>query len=227
MNESDFYDPVRKIGNNHTSLTGKIPDKNGEKLISFESSLERDFIKITNFNVNVDSFVEQPLTINYVDDEGFTRSYTPDFLVFYKNTNPNIPHQKPLLVEIKYRDNLKKDWKILKPKFIAAMRHCDEMDWKFKIITEVEIRTDYLFNTNFLRHYLSDDNIVLEDTALLLAAIKRMKISTPKELISKCTSSEHHKGYLLTSLWHLIAVKMIGIELDKKINMNSEIWSIS
>jgi hypothetical protein len=41
--------------------------------------------------------------------------------------------KRPLLAEIKYREDLAKDWKLLKPKFRAARAYARERDWDFAI----------------------------------------------------------------------------------------------
>jgi len=48
---------------------------------AFESSLERDFLLLLDFDPEVVLYEEQPVTINYHDDQGRRRRYTPDVLV--------------------------------------------------------------------------------------------------------------------------------------------------
>lgn len=221
MKKEKITKPVRKIGKSHTSLTGLIASNKDDSLISFESSLERDFIQVTNFNASVASFVEQPVKIEYKDTDNKPRYYTPDFLLYYKEDF----EQKPLLVEIKYRENLKRNWTELKPKFKAALEYCDKMNWKFKILTEVEIRTDFLFNANFLTSYENTPNICLEKFTLLLNEIEKKEVTTPTELINNISNDNQVKGEFLFVLWHMIANFYVATDLTKKLNMNSTIWS--
>ncbi|PTB96332.1 heteromeric transposase endonuclease subunit TnsA [Marivirga lumbricoides] len=224
MENSENYSPIRKIGKNHTSLTGRISSQNSERLYSFESSLERDFIQITDFNPYVSRFIEQPLTISYTDEVGSGRTYTPDFLIFYKNDNPRQQKMKPLLVEVKYREELKKNWSKYKPKFKAASQLCREKDWDFRFITEREIRGDYLFNVKFLNNYRNSDDVRIEDVSYLLDNLQVMKETTPKDLLSATCYSEKRKGFLLYTLWHMVAIDMIKMDLSLRISMNSLIW---
>jgi len=220
------FKPVRKIGFQHRSITGVQPSlKNGD-LISFESSLERDFITILNFDFCVSEFVEQPVEIIFNEDSN-GRTYTPDFLVTYKNGFSI--KQKPTLFEVKYRKDLFKDWKKLKPKFKAALEYADSKKWKFKIITEKEIRTDFLINAKFLWHYKyytisSDDDY--EMTLIILTRMKVLKVTTPQELMVSSCKSIMMRGKLLHTLWILIAKGQIGCDLNLRLNMNSEIWDI-
>ena len=218
------YNPVRVVESSSTSLTGKVSSVKGNSSKSFESSLERDFIQRANFDPNVLSFVEQPLTIEFNKEERLSR-YTPDFLVFYKNDNPDIPFLKPHLIEVKFRDNMKKNWKDLKPRFIAAMRYCDEMNWKFKILTEVEIRTDYLFNVKFLSQYKNTESVHPEDVSYLLDEVSKKGETSADELINGLANGDKRRNHLLFTLWYLVSNYLVGAELSKKLSMNTTIWS--
>jgi hypothetical protein len=222
FNSTTGIDPVRKIGMNHTSLTGMVPSLKSNRLHQFESSLERDFIRITEFDSNVAEFVEQPVVIEYVNEHKPSR-YVPDFLISYKHTTAPGKWLKPLLVEIKYRDDLKKNWAVLKPKFLAAMKFCDQKGWKFKILTEVEIRTEFLQNARFFQQY---KNVIvnIEDYSFLLSKIHDLRVTTPTEIVLCSSDNLNRRASLLYCLWYMIANTVIGVDLSKKITMNSTIW---
>lgn len=217
--------PVRKIGLNGTSLTGLVPSEKTNRLHQFESSLERDFIRITEFNSNVSEFVEQPVTISYQFD-GKIKSYTPDFLITYKHTTTPGKWLKPLLVEIKYREDLWKNWSVLKPKYQAALKFCDLKGWKFKILTEVEIRTEFLHNAKFLQRY-KNSSVDDDDFTFLLKKIHELRITTPKEITLCSSGNANRRASLLYCLWYMIANTVIGVDLYKKISMDSSIWDNS
>lgn len=214
--------PVRKIGMNYTSLTGVVPSSKSNRLHRFESSLERDFIRITEFDSNVAEFVEQPVVIEYLN-EGKSCRYIPDFLITYKHTTTPGKWLKPLLVEIKYRDDLKKKWATLKPKFLAAMKFCDLKGWKFKILTEVEIRTEFLHNARFLQQY-KNATVNTEDYSFLLSKIHDLRITTPSEIVLCSSGNLNRRASLLYCLWYMVANTVVGVDLSKKITMNSSIW---
>lgn len=50
----------------------------------FESLLERDFLKRMRFSHRVESVIAQPVRVDFVDALGRAQSYTPDFLVHYR-----------------------------------------------------------------------------------------------------------------------------------------------
>lgn len=134
--------PVRKIKASYTSLRGIVTGNKNETSNSFESSLERDYLLLLEFDHLVDEYVEQPVEI-FFENNGSQRHYTPDVLVYYRNDIEVANQFTPLLVEIKYRKDLWEDWKNLKPKFSAAVKYASSKGWRFKILTEKEIRTPY------------------------------------------------------------------------------------
>ena len=132
---------VRRIPLNVRSLTGSV---NGQ---GFESSLERDLLLLVHWDHEVEWYQSQPVKIEYTDSQGKRRSYTPDLLVSYRTiNNPDQPPKtrKPLLCEVKYREDFAKQWKVLKPKFRAARVYAKANGYEFRVVTEREIRTDYL-----------------------------------------------------------------------------------
>lgn len=215
--------PARKITQNHRSLTGKIfSDKNNVARL-YESSLEKDLIYSLEFDSNVRSYEEQPVTIEYVDEFNKPRRYTPDFLVHYKNHTALSSTLKSTLIEVKYRKDLWKNWKELKPKFSAAIKYADNLGWKFKILSEVEIRTEFQYNARFLVRYLraTIDN---DKMSHLLNLISHFEVSTPQELIVAASVSPKMQGYYLFTLWYLVANGFISCDLTRRISMNTEIW---
>ncbi len=60
------------------SLVGRFPYLKMGWMIAFESLLERDFIYLRDYDLRVEWFEEQPLTIEYLHD-GQTLHYAPDF----------------------------------------------------------------------------------------------------------------------------------------------------
>src|SRR6266705_3305876 len=145
--------PVRTVPKNYRSLTGLVPNTRTQSMTAFESSLERDFFLLLDFNPDVEFFEEQPVKIVYHDANGRRRTYTPDVLVRYRNDRPPARHIKPLLCEVKYRDDLRQHWVAYRPKFRAAGRYARQQGWRFRVVTERHIRTPYLDNVKFLRSY--------------------------------------------------------------------------
>lgn len=141
--------PVRKIKPSSRSITGKRSSSKTNVSQHFESTLERDFLTLLEYDDKVDDYGVQPITIHY-ENKGRAARYTPDMLVYFKSHVA----KKPLLVEIKYLADLKKDIELLKLKFRAADIYARENGLEFNVLTEADIRTAYLINVKFLSKIL-------------------------------------------------------------------------
>ena len=110
--------PIRKIPIGNRAVTG-MHARSGAR---YESSLERDFFELMTADPTVDKVEEQPVQINYATSDGAQRRYTPDALVIFR-VDPTGAVAKPLLCEIKYREEYKAKFQKLKARFQAARRY--------------------------------------------------------------------------------------------------------
>lgn len=207
---------TRKIPLNYRNITGTVRSIKSENCTDFESGLERDALILSEFDPSVSQFRVQPRTFYYVKN-GKKRQYTPDILIEYKNGYK-------LYVEVKYRDDLKKDWNKLKPKFKAALHELkNEPNTRFKIWTEVEIRTQYFENAKYLLPF-KNKSINEAHSTHILQIIDRLCETTPTDLLDICSSDMTLRAELLHTLWGCIARGFIKIDMLKPITMNSSIW---
>lgn len=211
--------PVRNIGVRTRGVTGTVP-----LLGKYESSLERDLMEILRFDPQVKHFVPQPLTIPYKDREGRVGNYTPDGLIHFK---PDLQGCQPLpvLYEVKFREDFRKDWKTLLPKFRAAKDHCRQEGWRFEVFTEREIRTPYLDNVKFLWRYL-ERKPSPDVQSQILQTLSDLDEADPDLLLCALCHNPDNRARMIPSLWHLIAVGAIGCDLNKSLTMHSQIWSV-
>jgi hypothetical protein len=217
--------PTRKIGLSNWSLTGKVGSTKNSRMHDFESSLERDLLITLEFDGFVESFCEQPVCIEYLHD-GTTRRYTPDVIVYYRKDVEAVKHLKPMLCEIKYRADLKEHWQELKPKYMAALRYASQQGWRFKILTEKEIRTEYQWNAKFLTSYRKPmvGEIDAGDFTLLLQTVEQLYHTTPKQVMMAAVRDEWKRAELLYVLWYMIANGFVKCDLSRKLTMDTEIW---
>ncbi len=146
--------PVRKIPLKHQSVRGFYTSVRWGRQVAFESTLERDFLILTDFDPSVVSVTEQPCRIRFSDSDGKNHRYTPDFYV-----ERVAGRHSDKLIEIKYNANLLEDGAKLKPAFEAAETFANENDWSFEVLTEDNIRCTRLENAKFLlpyRRHLTD-----------------------------------------------------------------------
>ena len=96
---------VRNIGMNCRSITGR----QGLSGLQFESALERDLLDLLKFDLRIEYYETQPLTLYYEAESKKVLPYTPDVLVHY--------HQHPSMAEA------------LCPLLAAAYRVRDHSPW--------------------------------------------------------------------------------------------------
>lgn len=214
--------PVRKIPKNYRNLTGIVASSKSVGAAQFESTLERDFLALLEFSPEVEQFEVQPVVIKWYDEQGTPRSYTPDVLVkFNADTN-----RVPWLCEVKYRADIGKNWGDLHPKFRQGIRLAKQNGWRFRLITEVEVRTPYLENVRFLmpfrfRAVQEDDSEQLLDRLLVGGDM------TPATVIESMSLDRQEQAEWLPLLWHLIADHRVGVDLDVALTKDSPLWSLS
>ncbi|AXK38408.1 TnsA endonuclease N-terminal domain-containing protein [Crenobacter cavernae] len=211
---------VRRIPINAISLTGELLGK------EFESSLERDLIIVMAWNNELDWFQVQPVKIPFQGQDGRRHTYTPDLLAsFVSDAATGVPVRKPVLCEVKYRDELARNWKTLKPKFKAARAYARERGWEFRLFTESRIRTVLLQNIQFLWPY----RFAPEHhghRARLVRMLDDMEETSIGGLLEACYLAENRagRGEGLWTLWCLIAKQSVLCDLSLPLSMETRIW---
>lgn len=214
--------PVRKVPTSRRSLTGAVASRKDGRMVASESSLECDLLLLLDFDQTVERYEEQPVRIEYRDGRGRRRTYTPDVLVHFRQDIVQEQPTTPLLYEVKYRADLFENWPQFKPKFRAGRAYARERGWRFKLITEREIRTPYLESARFLRQYrrLQPDDA---ERRLLLDRLRELGESDPESLLLAIYPEPVKRAELLPTLWHLVAVDEIHADLDRPLTMRSPI----
>lgn len=181
-----------------------------------ESTLERDWLILLDFDFDgsIERYEEQPLRIDYRDEEGRRRHYFPDVLIFYKDNRP------PLLCEVKYRDELKQKWKEMKPKIRAALAYARERGWRFRILTEREIRTPFLTNVKFLRHqrrFEPSDDL----QRMVIDKLRRMRRATPERLVRAIHHDPRERAEIIPIVWYLLSTRQVYADLTQPLTMDT------
>jgi len=218
---TESEDGVRTIPMNYRSITGRVETLVGDS-VGFESSLERDFVHLLDFNARVGKIISQPLRIRYTVDGGAPRIYTPDFLVRFRPIGNSKPW-RPTVYEVKYREELVDLRTELAPGFAAARQHCRTRGWNFRVVTERYIRNAYLENVQFLRDYrvYPDDGAT---SLMLLRTMEQLKVATPSQLLAATFMDLTNRMQAVGVLWRLITNRSVGANLLVKLTMTSEIW---
>jgi hypothetical protein len=215
--------PVRRVPKNYRSLTGFVPNSRTQAMTAFESSLERDFLLLLDFDPEVEFYEEQPVKITYPDAKGRRRTYTPDVLVRYRIDSLQGRSPQIRLCEVKYREDLRQHWMDYRPKFRAAQRYARQQGWRFRVVTERHVRTPYLENVKFLRSYQARAINTAYRNQILYAVLE-LEEPDPASLLLALSQDRWQQAQLLPMLWQLIALRQIGADLSQPLTMQSRIW---
>lgn len=208
------YMPVRSIPRNTRSITGRLASYDHQGSYEHESLLERDCLVLLSFDPDVVSIETQPVRIAYErPDKNWRlclRHYVPDILVHYRAE----AEQPPLLIEVKYEEQLwSKKYKLL-PKIQAGIRYAHARNWRFKVYTERRIRGTKLRNIHYLRPFLREarDPFFAE---LLLDTLARLGPCPASELLRVCGDRKGDPAaVILPHMWRLLAAHEVLVDLD-------------
>lgn len=83
------------------------------------------------------------------------------------------------------------------------MRFARSKGWRFKLITETEVR-EVRLNAKFLLPFVKKGPVAEVDMDILDDAIQTLNQSTPKDLLAHVYQDEWNRARLLPTLWYLI-----------------------
>ncbi len=208
----------RKITNiRSTKKTGCFPSKKNGRNIRFESLIERDYIHLLEFDNDVLSYIEQPITIKYSHNNKKYR-YTPDFKVIRKEkiqlieTKPHSKYSRILEDENKRR------------KFDAALNYCAYNNYEFKVVTDSNIRNGNLLrNIKYLFMYSSINVPAIEKDCLINKISLIMPISI-NELLDELRLDNSSKSQYQRYIFSLLYAQHLLTDLTQAISLKSYIW---
>ena len=213
---------VRKLSGCFRSSSGY--QQVGPDREPYESGLERDYFIQVSGHPDFLRLTWNPIELEYVDSRGKVRTYTPDALVQYRIGSSLPPN---VLVELKYREELKADLNELRERFYAARDYVDQFDgWKFEVRTERSIYPEFVSNVSFLSRYkkIQIENQDPDYPHQLFQAIRERGRVTPEYLLSVCFSSFEERAVALPYLWAMIAQRVIACDWYSMITMRSPLW---
>ncbi|AHF01976.1 transposase [Thiomicrospira aerophila AL3] len=220
-----FSHKNRKIGYTYGSLSGAYSFR-GEKSLSFESKIERDFLTLLEFDDSVIEVTEQPFTIEYENHNGRPTTYTPDFLIEFKSpltSSSYSAYRKSLLVEVKPHDILKKKFLDLKPKFQIGMRFAKANDMVFKIFSDSKIRTPKLKNIQMIARY-KRYKYCLNEESRIREHLQNVGHTRLDHLLCFLYVTEEQRSIALGQIWQLVWNKQIGCDLTLPLNLQTVVW---
>ncbi|WP_217560123.1 TnsA endonuclease N-terminal domain-containing protein [Paenibacillus sp. GbtcB18] len=142
------YMPARVIKPKRKGFRGKEPFLKTGEMIHWESFLERNFIRLADFDIQVEEIFYQPVCIHYLLN-GKKHKYFPDFKLILKDGRVFIIEVKSLRFK-NYPSNV--------IKYEVGRKFCETQRWHYEVFTEEEINPGYLqTNLSLLRHLGTQD----------------------------------------------------------------------
>ena len=204
--------PVRKIPKNYISVTGSFSSLKNDRMMGYESPLERDHMILLEFDPTVERFEEQPVSLTYKGQKRGNIPYTPDTLVHFVAS----AGKPPELIEVKHTRDLEKNEEKYRPKFEAAKEQALKQGWLFKIVTEKEIRITRLANLKWLRAYQH-----MEPNSAIVAAINQMLDDAGGQAsVADIQDKLRAHGSCLEALatmWYLVATHQLHFDWSEPI----------
>ena len=189
---------------------GKFPSLKLNRMVHWESMLERDAILHFEYHPLVVSYQEQPSIEIYYDKHGEQHRYFPDFRLTFRDG-------EDLYVEIKPSRVLAT--KVVRDKLQAVAKRFEEQGRRFRVMTEDDIRRQPL----------------LMNLQKLHASSKRAAQKMPCAQLAKTLSGGPlwklaHLAAQLLGVQHvlrLVQSKHLQVDLEKPLSDDSEVWSSS
>ncbi|SUA48872.1 transposase [Neisseria zoodegmatis] len=206
---------VRKINPTRRSVSGHYPFRGNESL-PYESSLERDFIMLQEFNASVVRVVPQPVEIPF--NLGTRKyKYTPDFLVLLNSNSC-----KGILVEVKPEIEWRKHWRKWLSKWKAAYRWAKEHDFIFHIYDENRIRGQVLQNIKMISSFKRGNLVPAHADA---AVIRQFFSQNPRRISDYLyLLPNHEKSNQYRLILTMLANNILSADFNKPITSDSFIW---
>lgn len=205
--------PVRNIPISNRAVTGRHA-KSGAR---YESALERDYYELISADPDVINIDWQPVSISYTSIDGKTRRYTPDALITFKENPVTKITRPPLLIEVKYREEYRKNFEKFKERFYAARKFARDRGWRFKVMTDRDIRSQRLTNLRFLSGFKDrmPDPFYLDSVQDIFYS--HQEISFQNLLYAIAGEDRWKQAAAIPTIWHLVANDRVTIDLSTPI----------
>ncbi len=202
-----MFDPYaqrsRKVVRRTTHrVVGRFPSLKSSRVVHWESQLERDMIRLLEFDPAVLSYREQPEPLRYFES-GERRKYTPDFIA-QMTSGVTVFEVKP------YEQSITSP---LKERLVAFREHYAAQGIDFLVMTEREIRKEPRLS-NIIRLLRYQREIVSPNSKQVIAAFLENGGQTLGGLLEHLQKQE----VSFTQVYALITQGGIGIDIDQSIN---------
>lgn len=195
------YKPAREIKPKAKGYRGKEPFLKTGEYIHWDSYLERNFIRLADFDPEVKEIYHQPVCIYYWLN-GRKYKYYPDFKVVFEDN-------RVCLVEVKPQRffNLEKN----AIKYAAGQEFCKVKGWSYEVFTERQINPNFLqWNLSLLRH-LGNQEVSEKEEGCIFNVMEKEQELHLFELREHCESMSEEAFY--STVYRLIYLQVIQADL--------------
>ena len=189
---------------------GKFPSLKLNRMVHWESMLERDAIFHFEYHPLVLSYQEQPSIEIYYDKEGEQHRYFPDFRLTFRDG-------ADLYVEVKPLRFL--TTKVVHDKLQAVAKRFEEQGRRFRVMTEDDIRRQPLL-TNLQRLHASSKRAAQE---MPTAQLARTLSGGPLWKLANLSAQLLGVHQVL----RLVQSNHLQIDLEKPLTDDSDVWTSS
>lgn len=186
---------------------GKFPSKKNRRLVEWESLLERDALMLLEYHPAVLRFQEQPSVEIYYDGGNCPHRYVPDLRVEFWDG-------RELVIEVKPSAHVAS--KEVGEKLGAIAKRMEELGRSFRVLTELEIRSQPRFDTLQLLHSSSRRLPSQLEQDRLLRRLQSAYEWTYGTAASKLGSVEE--------VHRLVAARRLHINLQEPLTNDTLIW---
>ena len=187
----------------------KIPLLKNTNMIHCESRLERDFVRLLDFDRNVIEVESQPVELLY-SYKGRVRKYFPDFKV---TTNDG----QVRIVEVKPKSKTQKPENIIK--FIIGKQFCEMHGWEYHIVTEEQIFHGFIQENLDKLRALGQELTDYNDLVIVLNTLQNTGLSSLEKLASNCNEMDEATFYkcIYKLIYHQkVYVNLLSEELNNQ-----------
>lgn len=183
-----MYKPAREIKPKYYGYRGKEPFMKNGSMVHWDSFLERSFIRLADFDLNVEELYHQPLCIYYTMN-GKQLRYYPDFKMILKNN-------QIIIVEVKPEAFLNHPKNLVK--YEVGRRYCLEQGWEYRIYTEKEISPSFFQDNISLLRHLGTQEPNDADVDYILEKLEEKKEVSIFNLRQECKLLDEQLFYLVS-----------------------------
>ncbi|MBA2939821.1 TnsA endonuclease N-terminal domain-containing protein [Paenibacillus sp. CGMCC 1.16610] len=195
------YKPARNINPKRKGFRGKEPFLKTGDMIHWESFLERNFIRLADFDIQVEEIFYQPVCIHYLLN-GKKHKYFPDFKLILKDG-------RVFIIEVKALRFKNSPSNVIK--YEVGRKYCEAQGWHYEVFTEEEINPSHLqINLSLLRHLGTQEvtDIIMD------LVLQQLQLKTEMylfELRESCAEIDEESFY--KAAYQLIYLQEISTDL--------------